>query len=145
MTWWILISPIISTDVYFRFAYANFGDESKAECTIDQATSVLLYPTTLQTKFVPAFFTQSNELGQRNGANRYTRQVSSIKNIAVLYIIKIRYGWNEYTKWDNWEKQSILPSMSPAYWIFFCIHPFDMFHRSYLLTYIVAHDNAFLY
>ena len=28
---------------------------------------------------------------------------------------------------------------------FFRIHPFDMFHRSYLLTYIVAHDNAFLY
>jgi len=41
-----------------RFAYANYGDESKAVCTIKKKEiSVLLYPTTLITRFIPAFFT----------------------------------------------------------------------------------------
>ena len=47
----------------FRFAYANGGDESlpPAQCKIKKDISVLLYPTTLITKFIPAFFTEGQQ------------------------------------------------------------------------------------
>ena len=83
---------IFTNQLIFRFAYASFGDESKAECTIFKETSVLLYPTTLQTKFVPAFFTQGNNLGQEIGGDwrQSKRQVSSS-----LSYCKLAYHSNE--------------------------------------------------
>ena len=74
------------SDFCFRFAYASFGDESNAECKINQKMSVILYPTTLQTKFVPAFFRQASKKDQRISHFRSKRQVSSVLDCAVLLI-----------------------------------------------------------
>ena len=51
--------------VSFRFAYANGGDESlpPAQCKIKTEISVLLYPATLITRFIPAFFTEGYQQG----------------------------------------------------------------------------------
>merc|ERR1719270_2702824 len=39
-----------------RFALANKGDESIQQCGYPKDTSILLYPTYLVTRFIPAFF-----------------------------------------------------------------------------------------
>jgi len=39
-----------------RFAVANKGDESIQQCGYPKDTSILLYPTYLVTRFIPAFF-----------------------------------------------------------------------------------------
>ena len=54
--------------ISFRFAYANGGDESlpPAQCKIKTEISVLLYPTTLITRFIPAFFTEGYQQGSNS-------------------------------------------------------------------------------
>ena len=59
-----------------RFAYANIGDESLFQCKLKGDISVLIYPTYLQTKFVPAFFNQDNDRNQDINGYRSKRQVS---------------------------------------------------------------------
>ena len=56
--------------ISFRFAYANGGDESlpPAQCKIRKDISVLLYPTTLITRFIPAYFTDGYEQGFKTRA-----------------------------------------------------------------------------
>ena len=85
-----MFSPTISNDKIFRFAYASFGDESKAKCTIKKDISVLLYPTTLETKFVPAFFKEEDEQGQGIDPDRSKRQVSFVmKLLASLALVML--------------------------------------------------------
>ena len=124
----------------FRFAYANGGDESlpPAQCKIRKEISVLLYPTTLITRFIPAFFTGGQEQGFNTRAILNTSAVSAnVKDMSLRNTVGLRT--QSATKTSGSAEDSLrlevenglgwaVTSREP--WLFnhYCKHLFYAFH-----------------